>query len=63
MTEVLDHFIDMGLQREHPGHRIVFRDGSLLLRMNIRIALAEEVVNDFAFDLGATAMIELSLSC
>lgn len=40
----------------------MFRDGSLLLCMLRRIALAEEIVDDFALAFSTAAMIKLGLS-
>lgn len=52
----------MGLQRKHPGQGVMFRDGSLLLCMQFRIALAEEIVDDFAVIFSTAAMVKLGLS-
>lgn len=52
----------MGLQRKHSGQGVMFRYGSLLLCMLLRIALAEEIVDDFALAFSTAAMIKLGLS-
>lgn len=52
----------MGLQWKNPSHGIMFRDGPLLLCMQLGIALAEEIVDDLAVVLRTTAMIKLGLS-
>lgn len=52
----------MGLQRKHPSQGIIFRDGPLHLRMQLGIAFAEDIVDDFAVVFDATAMIKLGLS-
>lgn len=61
LTEVQSHFIDMRLQWKHPTHGIMFRDGSLLPRMGLRFAFAEDVIDYLAIGFGATAMVKLSL--
>jgi hypothetical protein len=61
LTEVLSHFIDMRLQWKHSTHGIMFRDGSLLPRMDLRFAFAEDVIDYLAIGFGATTMIKLGL--
>jgi hypothetical protein len=62
LAHVGNHIIDMGLQCKHPSQGIIFRDGPLHLRVQLGIALAEDIVNDFAVVFDATAMIKLGLS-
>jgi hypothetical protein len=52
----------MGLQWKHPSQGIIFRGGPLHLRVQLGIALAEDIVNDFAVVFDATAMIKHCLS-